>query len=397
MYKLGVASILAILVLGSVTCTNAQTDGADVEGPSIFELASSRPALQSFVDAVVAADLVGALSDPSTTYTVFAPNNKAFANLLADDRVGFETFDELNPEFLTRVLKYHVVPVPALSTDLTEGQVLETLDRDGFFASTLTVDLPERTTPAGIVQDVNLVGVASTATVKLPNLPAGNNIVHIVDEVLLPFELVDPNAIAENSVIGVALANDLSSLIDALAAAGFGETPTSFFRDPTNVGTFFAPTNEAFAAALTELGYDSLDDIPIDTLRLLLTYHVFNGAAKGALTSDQFTDGQVFQVTNDFGNVDLDLNQPLTIDLTSEPGSVVLKAVGNDATVIDPDIPAGNIVVHIIDSVLLPFPLTPPASSDCRTSNRFCSSDDQCCSGTCRRRGFFGRCAPSRH
>jgi len=395
MYKLGVASILAILVLGSVTCTNAQTDGADVEGPSIFELASSRPALQSFVDAVVRADLVEALSDPSTTYTVFAPNNKAFANLLADDRVAPETVDELNPEFLAKVLKYHVVPVPALSTDLTEGQVLETLDRNGFFATTLTVDLPERTTPSGIVQDVNLVGVASTATVKLPNLPAGNNIVHIVDEVLLPFELPDPNAIAENSVIGVALANDLSSLVDALAAAGLGATDTSFFRDPTRVGTFFAPTNEAFAAALTELGYDSLDDIPIDTLRLLLTYHVFNGAAKGALTSDQFTDGQVFQVTNDFE--DPPIERPLTIDLTSEPGSVVLKAVGNDATVIDPDIPAGNIVVHIIDSVLLPFPLTPPASSDCRTSYRFCSSDDECCSGTCRRRGFFGRCAPSRH
>jgi len=389
MYKLGVASILAILVLGSVTCTNAQTDGADVEGPSIFELASSRPALQSFVDAVVRADLVEALSDPSTTYTVFAPNNKAFANLLADDRVAPETVDELNPEFLAKVLKYHVVPVPALSTDLTEGQVLETLDRNGFFATTLTVDLPERTTPSGIVQDVNLVGVASTATVKLPNLPAGNNIVHIVDEVLLPFELPDPNAIAENSVIGVALANDLSSLVDALAAAGLGATDTSFFRDPTRVGTFFAPTNEAFAAALTELGYDSLDDIPIDTLRLLLTYHVFNGAAKGALTSDQFTDGQVFQVTNDFE--DPPIERPLTIDLTSEPGSVVLKAVGNDATVIDPDIPAGNIVVHIIDSVLLPF------SSDCRTSNRFCSSDNECCSGTCRRRGFFGRCAPSRH
>lgn len=386
MYKLGVASILAILVLGSVTCTNAQTDGADVEGPSIFELASSRPALQSFVDAVVAADLVEALSDPSTTYTVFAPNNKAFASLL--DTLGVETVDDIDTDTLTKVLKYHVVPVPALSTDLTEGQVLETLDRVGFFATTLTVDLPERTTPSGIVQDVNLVGVGSTATVKLPNLPAGNNIVHIVDEVLLPYELLDPNAIAENSVIGVALANDLSSLIDALAAAGFGATPDTFFRDPTRVGTFFAPTNEAFAAALTELGYDSLDDIPIDTLRLLLTYHTF-GAAKGALTSDQFTDGQVFQVTNPYE--DPPIERPLTIDLTSEPGSVVLKAVGNDATVIDPDIPAGNIVVHIIDSVLLPF------SSDCRTSNRFCSSDDECCSGTCRRRGFFGRCAPSRH
>merc|ERR1712014_82097 len=144
MYKLGVASILAMLVLGSVTCTNAQpgpdveepdVEGSDVEGPSIVELASGTPALQSLVDAVVAADLVGALSDPSTTYTVFAPKNKAFASLL--DTLGVETVDDIDTDTLTKVLKYHVVPVAALSTDLTDGQVLETLD----VPETLTVDL----------------------------------------------------------------------------------------------------------------------------------------------------------------------------------------------------------------------------------------------------------------
>merc|ERR1712113_121222 len=247
MYKLGVASILAMLVLGSVTCTNAQpgpdVEGPDVEGPSIVELASGTPALQSLVDAVVAADLVPALSDPSTTYTVFAPNNKAFASLL--DTLGVETVDDIDTDTLTKVLKYHVVPVAALSTDLTDSQVLETLD----VPETLTVDLSLRATPLRIVQDVNLIGVGSTATVIAPNLPAGNNVVHVVDEVLLPFELPE------------------------------------------------SPSEE-----------------------------------------------------------------PTTEPVPEEP--------------------------------------SPLPSSDCRTSNRFCSSDDQCCSGTCRRRGFFsffGRCAPARH
>jgi len=252
MYKLGVASILVILVLGSVTYTNAQpgpdvegpdVEGSDVEGPSIVELASGTPALQSLVDAVVAADLVPALSDPSTTYTVFAPTNEAFASLL--DTLGVETVDDIDTDTLTKVLKYHVVPVAALSTDLTDSQVLDTLD----VPETLTVDLSLRATPLGIVQDVNLIGVGSTATVIAPNLPAGNNVVHVVDEVLLPFELPE------------------------------------------------SPSEE-----------------------------------------------------------------PTTEPVPEEP--------------------------------------SPPPSSDCRTSNRFCSSDDQCCSGTCRRRGFFsffGRCAPARH
>merc|ERR1712113_134300 len=183
MYKLGVASILAMLVLGSVTCTNAQpgpdvegpdVEGPDVEGPSIVELASGTPALQSLVDAVVAADLVPALSDPSTTYTVFAPNNKAFASLL--DTLGVETVDDIDTDTLTKVHKYHVVPVPALSTDLTDGQVLETLD----VPETLTVDLSD---------GVKIVGVGSTATVIAPDNLAGNNVVHVINEVLLPFEL----------------------------------------------------------------------------------------------------------------------------------------------------------------------------------------------------------------
>merc|ERR1712113_571753 len=216
MYKFGVASILAMLVLGSVTCTNAQP-GPDVEGPSIVELAFSEPDLSSLVDAVVAADLVPALSDPSTTYTVFAPTNEAFASLL--DTLGVETVDDIDTDTLTKVLKYHVVPVPALSTDLTDGQVLDTLD----VPETLTVDLSDSC--------VKIVGVGSTATVIAPDNLAGNNVVHVIDEVLLPFELPEstmeqvPEAptpeIPSDSIAGVALTvPDLSILVEALTQAG---------------------------------------------------------------------------------------------------------------------------------------------------------------------------------
>merc|ERR1712113_478330 len=379
MYKLGVASILAMLVLGSVTCTNAQP-GPDVEGPSIVELAFSTPDLSSLVDAVVAADLVPALSDPSTTYTVFAPTNEAFASLL--DTLGVETVDDIDTDTLTKVLKYHVVPVPALSTDLTDGQVLDTLD----VPEMLTVDLSDSC--------VKIVGVGSTATVIAPDNLAGNNVVHVIDEVLLPFELPEstmeqvPEAptpeIPSDSIAGVALTvPDLSILVEALTQAGLvGE-----FVDPTSTFTVLAPTNEAFADALAALPFDSLADIPIDTLADVLSYHVIT---VGAVTSDQLTDGQVIPTLN---------GAELTVDLTSEPGSVIFKGIGSDAKVAIADVAAGDSVVHVIDAVLLPFPLTPPSPPPrpfCRTDSRFCTFGDQCCSGNCKRRSFFsffGRCA----
>merc|ERR1712113_177330 len=396
MYKFGVASILAVLVLGSVTCTNAQP-GPDVEGPSIVELAFSEPDLSSLVDAVVAADLVPALSDPSTTYTVFAPTNEAFASLL--DTLGVETVDDIDTDTLTKVLKYHVAPVAALSTDLTDGQVLDTLD----VPETLTVDLSD---------GVKIVGIGSTATVIAPDNLAGNNVVHVIDEVLLPFELPGspseepttepapeaptveddgiPFDIPSDSIAGVALTvPDLSILVEALIQAGLvGE-----FVDPTSTFTVLAPTNEAFVAALAALSFDSLEDIPIDTLADVLKYHVIT---VGAVTSDQLTDGQVIPTLN---------GAELTVDLTSEPGSVIFKGVGSDAKVVIPDVAAGDSVVHVIDTVLLPFPLTPPSPPSppprpfCRVRFSFCRFSTQCCSGHCRRRffSFFGRCAPTRH
>ena len=117
-----------------------------------------------------------ALSDPSTTYTVFAPTNEAFEKFLANASgldFGVATVDDIDTDTLTKLLKYHVVPVAALSTDLTDGQVLETLD----VPETLSVDLSD---------GMKIVGSISNATVIASDKLAGNSVVHVVDEVLVP-------------------------------------------------------------------------------------------------------------------------------------------------------------------------------------------------------------------
>ena len=79
------------------------------------------------------------------------------------------------------MLLYHVVPVAALSSDLSDGQVLPTLA-----GVDLTVDLSE---------GVEIVSPGSTATVVAANNIAGNNVVHVIDTVLLlPFGTEEPVA-----------------------------------------------------------------------------------------------------------------------------------------------------------------------------------------------------------
>jgi len=86
------------------------------------------------------------------------------------------TLEELvaDLETLTSVLTYHVVPVKALSTDLTDGQVLNTLSGD----NTLTIVLGD---------EISVVSTGSTATVVNADITAGAGVVHVIDAVLLPF------------------------------------------------------------------------------------------------------------------------------------------------------------------------------------------------------------------
>jgi len=66
---------------------------------------------------------------------------------------------------------------------------------------------------------------------------------------------------------------NFSILVTALTKAGLADD----LANPAGNFTVFAPTNAAFSALLTELGYDSLDDIPVATLTKVLLYHVKSG------------------------------------------------------------------------------------------------------------------------
>lgn len=131
-------------------------------------------------------------------------------------------------------------------------------------------------------------------------------------------------------IVDIAMSNDdFSTLVAAVQAAGLVDTLKG--EGPFTV---FAPTNAAFEEALATLDMSPADVLAdTETLTAILTYHV----VPGALTSDMLTSGSVTTVQGD----------PIRVEVGD--GVEV-----NGASVVSADIIAGNGVVHVIDSVLLP-------------------------------------------
>ena len=156
----------------------------DLQSTDIVELAQSVADLSSLVAALIQADagLVEVLKGDGP-FTVFAPSNDAFTNLLnalGDDYNSLADFDtDEEKELLASILTYHVVSgVAAASTGLTDHQELETVQGESLFAIVNGgVDIRDK---SGV--DANVTGADNEAS---------NGIVHIVDKVLYPQALVD--------------------------------------------------------------------------------------------------------------------------------------------------------------------------------------------------------------
>lgn len=129
---------------------------------TIVDNAIKRYYLSTLVDAVVQADLAGALSGDGP-FTVFAPTNSAFA-AIADVASG------LTVEELTDVLLYHVVQGKVLSSDLQPNQEVTTLN-----GNPILVEVSN--------SGATVNGSAAITTVDIEGV---NGVIHVIDQVLLP-------------------------------------------------------------------------------------------------------------------------------------------------------------------------------------------------------------------
>ena len=292
----------------------------DVNPPvskSIVDIALETPELSILVEALQAADLVDVLDDLSSTYTVLAPTDDAFADLLTD--LGLTKEELLALPNLGDILLFHVIDGDVRSTDLATGYV-KTLNATG---------------PGGTSPDLRVVVDGSvtfngSSVVSAADVVADNGVVHIINKVMLAPTIVD-----------LALSNDaFTSLVAALTAA---DNTIDFVGLLSGDGPFtvFAPTNDAFQALLdSDPTWNVLTDIPLAVRETVLTYHVTDA---GNVESGTLTNGQLIP-TLEGSNLEVDLST----------GAQLITGSGQTVNIIVTDVQGTNGIVHVVEAVLIP-------------------------------------------
>lgn len=309
--KITWAVLFLALPLLVVSCSDDDDDNS-VSDSNIVEIAQATPDLSILVDALVAAQLTEALSGDGP-FTVFAPSNAAFGKL--DPEVLNNIIS--TPSLLTSLLQYHVAGA-ALTSDQLNGSVQTLLSGQSL-----------------AVENSGGVTINGSSNVTTADVLASNGVIHVIDEVLIPEDFY-----AQTLAQIVAGSPDHTILLSALAKPELSDLLAAA-NDPTQDLTVFAPTNAAFEGVLAALGMTSIDDMPVEVLKEIVTYHILGGA----VTSDQLSNGDVNTLLPGIpGGPEFEF---VTVDLTD--GVTI-----NNANVTAPDLKAVNGVAHVVDAVLLP-------------------------------------------
>lgn len=278
---------------------------------NIVEIAADTSNLTLLSAALEASDLDNVLAASDTQYTVFAPTDEAFTELLGELGVSA---DELldNKQLLTQVLTYHVLPSAVVkAADIPYGDSIETVNGQAF-----------------TISDANVIMDASQDTSDIidTDILATNGVIHIIDDVLVP---------TDKSIVDLVLATDsLSILKEAVIAA---DLVNALDAGDANF-TVFAPSNAAFEAALAELNMSKAELLANKALlTAVLKYHVI---ANDRVFASEIMKGEQAMLAG--GNISFDENK----DITDARGRKAKVTLANQQ--------ADNGVVHVIDKVLLP-------------------------------------------
>jgi uncharacterized surface protein with fasciclin (FAS1) repeats len=318
--------LLKMMLAAATAAVVAACGGSDDPAPTPGNLAqvATDAGFSSLVAAADKAGLVPALSDPAASLTVFAPTNEAF-DMMAQS-LGFADATAmvvtLDGPTLAKILSYHVLPTRKDAAAIVAGGATQaTLYAfPGATPATLAVD----TTSGVKLTDAAL----NTASVTSADVVASNGVIHVVDKVLVP-----PGVL---TVVQMAQTNaSFSVLVEAVVAAGLAaelSKPGPF--------TVFAPTDDAFVAALGELKLTKAELLASPALAGILTYHVVAGQVLAADVVGLPKPASVATVNGASFSVGADLG--------------ITDGAGRMATLLATDIVGSNGVIHVIDKVLLP-------------------------------------------
>lgn len=303
-------TLLLTAAAGAASALLTACGGGDHD-PNVVEVAQADARFSVLVEAITAAGLADTLSG-SGPFTVFAPTNDAFVALLGELGMSKDALLADKP-LLTAVLKYHVLGSKVVLADVPVGKAITSL-QGGVFK--IEVDGGPAITD----------GRNRKSNITQTDIRASNGVIHVIDKVILP---------ANKTIVETAQSiSDFSILVEAVVAAGLVGTLNS-----AGPFTVFAPTNAAFAAALTELKLTKAELLASPLLGGILKYHVVAGRVLKAEVP----------IGADIPTV-LGATETLRISATLAITDEARRSSNITAT----DVFTSNGVIHVLDKVILP-------------------------------------------
>ena len=288
---------LSVVLLSVIVFSSCKEDNPVTPPKDITVVATENGKFTKLLGAATKVGLVPTLQSTGP-YTVFAPNDDAFAKV---------DLSKTSDDDLKATLLYHVLAGKVLAGDIATGQ-----------KEVGTVGGPKLYT----IKNANGVFINGSSKVITTDVTASNGVIHVLDNVL---------SVPKTTIAGVVSGNsDFSTLLDLVKKAGLVDALSS----PTIGYTVFAPTNKAFE------GVDA-SKLTVAQIKQILLYHV----VPSRVFSPELANGEVTMADDNKSKVTIDLTNGATVK--GKSNTVASK-------ITTANILATNGVIHVIDRVLLP-------------------------------------------
>lgn len=282
---------------------DGKPEEAAPDDSSIVAVAQAAGGFDTLLAAAKAGGLAEALASDGP-FTVFAPVDAAFAEL--PEAAVNNLMQPENQETLASLLQHHVVAGRIDAEGVVEAGELESLAG----------------TPLAVEVEGDEVRVGGVRVVQT-DIDADNGVIHVVDQVMFPEGFACIATVAQRS-------GEFETLLAAAEAAGLKEALS--VEGPF---TLFAPTDAAFEQLPEGTVDELLQPENLPDLQRVLQHHI----VAGSLTAEEVLEA---------GTLETLAGTTLEVSMEDDQPRI------NGADIATVDLMAGNGVIHVIDTVLMP-------------------------------------------